>query len=160
MPGMSNPLLTPESVCQVALVVDDIARTAANYATVFGVPVPNIIETGPAAKTTIRFRGETTPGRAKLTFFNLGALQLELIEPIDGPSTWREVLEKNGAGLHHIAFRVGNSRETSEKLAGLGATVVQTGEFGTGNYAYVDATRPLGAVLELLEIYPTGRAPS
>ena len=151
---MTNPILNPAAVCQVALVVNDIERIAANYATVFGVPVPPVITSGPASETQIAYHGKTTPGRAKLAFFNLGSLQLELIEPIDGPSTWREVLDKNGPGLHHIAFKVPNSQQTSAALEKLGATTVQTGDFTVGNYFYVDATKPLGAVLELLEIYP------
>lgn len=150
---MSNPVLDPQAVCQVALVVPDIHRAAAAYAQVFGVPVPAIRETGPAAETRIRYRGATTTARAKLAFFNLGAIQLELIEPIGEPSTWHDVLAKNGAGLHHIAFKVKDSAATSRQLEALGATTVQTGDFGTGNYSYVDATQPLGAVVELLEIY-------
>ena len=151
---MSNPILNPAAICQIALVVNDIERVAKNYATVFGVPVPPVIESGPASETQIAYRGKTTPGRAKLAFFNLGALQLELIEPIDGPSTWREVLDKNGPGLHHIAFKVPNSQQTSQALEKIGATTVQTGDFTTGNYSYVDATQPLSAMLELLEFYP------
>jgi len=152
---MSNPILTPTTVCQVAIVVNDIERIAKNYATVFGVPVPPIHETGPASETLISYRGQTTPGRAKLAFFSLGSLQLELIEPIDGPSTWRDVLEKNGPGLHHIAFQVPKTQATSQQLAELGAEVVQTGDFKVGNYSYVDATRTLGVMVELLESYPT-----
>lgn len=151
---MTNPILNPVAVCQVALVVDDIGRVAKQYAAVLGVPVPPIHETGPAATTKIRYRGQTTRGRAKLAFFQLGPLSLELIEPIDGPSTWREVLERNGPGLHHIAFTVANTVATAKRLEALGATTVQTGDFGTVNYVYVDATKPLATMLELLEIYP------
>jgi hypothetical protein len=151
---MSNPVLDPQALCQVAIVVADIERVAGNYAKVFGVPVPPIRETGPAEKTRIRYHGATTPGRAKLAFFQVGALQLELIEPLDGPSTWREVLARHGPSLHHLAFRVPRPSVTADALEQLGATTVQTGDFGTGNYAYVDATEPLGAVVELLEMYP------
>ena len=148
---MSNPILNPTAVCQVAIVVRDLEQVAKNYAAVFGLPVPPVIETGPASKTQIAYRGATTPGRAKLAFFNLGAVTLELIEPIDGASTWREVLDKNGPGLHHVAFKVPHARQTVQALEQLGATTVQTGDFHGGNYSYVDATQPLGTILELLE---------
>lgn len=152
---MNTPILAPDSLCQVALVVTNIETVARNYAHVFGVPMPVIRETGPADQTRIRYRGSPTPARAKLAFFQVGTLQLELIEPMGAPSTWRDGLETKGPGLHHIAFRVANSQETTRQLTALGATLVQTGDFGTGNYAYVDATQPLGAMIELLEFYPT-----
>ena len=68
---MSNPILNPAAICQIALVVNDIERVAKNYATVFGVPVPPVIESGPASQTQIAYRGKTTPGRAKLAIVGL-----------------------------------------------------------------------------------------
>jgi hypothetical protein len=43
------------------------------------------------------FRGSPSQGRAKLAFFNLNNIVLEIIEPIGGLSTWSEFLEKHGA---------------------------------------------------------------
>jgi hypothetical protein len=43
------------------------------------------------------FRGSPSQGRAKLAFFNLNNIVLEIIEPIGGPSTWSEFLEKHEA---------------------------------------------------------------
>jgi len=46
----------------------------------------------------------------------LGSLSLELIEPVGGPSTWREFLDTRGEGVHHIAFHVPDT-EAEAKLA-------------------------------------------
>jgi methylmalonyl-CoA/ethylmalonyl-CoA epimerase len=138
-------------VCQVAVVVRDIEKTSRAYAEVFGLPVPSVHLTGLEAETQIRYRGKPTPGRAKLAFFPMGQITLELIEPIDGPSTWREFLDAHGEGVHHIAFQVKGMKETLTYLDGKGIPLVQKGEYKGGRYAYVDSAPALKVVLELLE---------
>ncbi|HHX65119.1 MAG TPA: VOC family protein, partial [Chloroflexi bacterium] len=105
----------------------------------------------PAEQSHISYRGESTPARAKLAFFDLGQVRLELIEPVDGPSTWREFLDAHGQGIHHIAFTVRGMDDVLARLESIGGETVQRGDYVGGRYAYVDAVAGLGAVLELLE---------
>ena len=44
--------------------------------------------------------------QAKLAFFHLGQVDVELIEPIGEPSTWKEQFDKRRDSLHHIAFQI------------------------------------------------------
>ena len=138
-------------ICQVGLVVRDIERSAKAYADVFGVDVPNVIITDPEEKSHIRFRGEPTQARAKLAFFRMGDISLELIEPIDGPSTWREFLDEHGEGVHHIAFQIKGMDNVLAYLEGKDISAVQRGDYTGGRYAYVDSAPALGVILELLE---------
>jgi len=148
---MSEPLLGTDIVTQVAIVTSDIEAKARAWAALLGVPVPDIRETGPEAETQIRYQGRPTPARAKLAFFKLGQVSLELIEPIDRPSTWGDQLDEHGDSLHHIAFNVEGMGDTLVMLAEKGIPLVQRGEFKGGRYAYVDGVAELGATLELLE---------
>jgi len=138
-------------ICQIGLVVRDVAATARAYAEVFGLPVPPVRMTGPQAETQTRHRGQPTPGRAKLAFFDMGPLSLELIEPVDGPSTWREFLDAHGEGVHHVAFHIQGMAETVGFLESRGIPLVQRGEYRGGRYAYLDAAPQLKVILELLE---------
>jgi hypothetical protein len=81
----------------------------------------------------------------------MGQVDIELIEPVDGPSTWRDQLDAGGDSLHHIAFVVDGMADRLAYLAGNEIPLVQRGEYTGGRYAYVDATKQLGTVLELLE---------
>lgn len=137
-------------ITQVALVVKDVEKTARNYAELFGMELPPIILTDPEEKAHTRYRGQPTPARAKLAFFQMGSLSLELIEPIGGPSTWQEFLDKHGEGIHHIAFQVEEMDKAVHLLEDKGMPLVQRGDFTGGCYAYVDATPWLGAIVELL----------
>jgi len=148
---MTKSTLGSHVITQVAIVVRDIEKKARAFADIFGLEMPEIRLTAPAEETHILYRGEPTSARAKLAFFRMGPISLELIEPVDGPSTWREFLDTHGEGVHHIAFEIKGMQEAISFLEGKGMTTVQTGEFTGGRYAYIDAAEKLGVILELLE---------
>jgi len=138
-------------ICQIALVVRDIERMAKTYADVFGMDVPSVRITDTADISHIKYRDAPTQARAKLAFFDMGGLSLELIEPVGGPSTWKEFLDEHGEGVHHIAFRIQGMDSVLAYLDGKGIPTVQRGDYTGGRYAYVDSAPSLGVVLELLE---------
>ena len=148
--GESEAPVQLKDFSQVAFVVKDIEAWCNRIAALFGVNVPKANLTGARDKAHTVYRGAPTEARAKLAFFRLGQITLELIEPDSNPSTWREGLEKNGDGLHHIAFRVTDMDKALAYLKQKGCEVIQTGDFTGGSYAYVDTMRTLGCVIELL----------
>jgi len=150
MPFVPRALASSKMV-QVGLVVRDIEASAKHYAAVFGVPVPGIHTTDGRDKTNMLHRGKPSDARAKLAFFNMGSLSLELIEPVGGPSTWREFLDTKGEGVHHIAFHVPDTEADAAALAGHGIPLVQKGDYTGGRYAYFEAEAKLAVALELLQ---------
>jgi len=145
------------NVVQIGIVVDNIERAAESWSKLLGVEPPKIVETGPWEETKMEFRGSPSGGRAKLAFIKLENIVIELIEPIGGPSTWREFLEKHGPGIHHIAFDVDKPEECLKKLEDLGARIEQRGQFRGGYYIYIDARKSLGAIVEILHHYRENR---
>ncbi|MCX7681325.1 MAG: VOC family protein [Anaerolineae bacterium] len=148
---MGNEGLGTRVICQVGLVVRDIERSAEAYSRILGLPRPQIVVTDPPEVAHTRFRGQPTDARAKLAFFDMGQVTLELIEPIGGPSTWREFLDEKGEGVHHIAFMVRDTDQVVQYLAAHGIEAVQQGDYTGGRYTYVDSVATLGVILELLE---------
>jgi len=137
-------------ICQVGLVVRDVEKSAQAYADLFGVDVPSWALTGPAEETHIRFRGQPTAARAKLAFFRFGGVDIELIEPVGGPSTWQEFLDTKGEGVHHIAFRIEDMEGHVAMLKRKGMPLLQCGDYAGGSYSYIDGSLQLGVILELL----------
>ena len=149
---MSESLLSNRIITQVAIVTDDIETTAARWAELLGVEVPPAHWTDPREEAHTVYRGQPTEGRSKLVFFDLGPqVSLELIEPDHEPSTWREFLDANGPGLHHIAFQVKGMDEVLARLEAHQMPTVQRADYTGGRYAYVDSDDRLGCILELLE---------
>ena len=139
------------SICQIGIIVRDIETSIRAYANVFGIAPTASIVTDTVDKAHTEYRGETTEARARLAFFDFGQVQLELIEPIGGPSTWQEFLDEKGEGVHHVALQVKGMDSVIAQLDSKGAPLVQKGDYTGGRYAYVEATDNLKLILELLE---------
>ncbi len=155
---MSDSYLGSRTLAQVAIVVSDIEEMSRRYAAVFGLPVPEIVVTAPGLEANQTYRGSPSNAQCKLAFFKLGQVELELIEPLGGPSTWQEALDKNGQGFHHIAFWVEGMQRSVDFLRTQGIEMVQRGDFEGGRFAYMDAEDQLGLTIELLEHTGTSHA--
>lgn len=148
---MADQSLGSTTVAQVAIIVKDIEARAQAWAGILGLPVPEIRTTDTVDIAKTEYQGQPSTARAKLAFFHLGQVALELIEPIGEPSTWKDQLDAHGDSLHHIAFQIKGMRDKLAFLDSKGISLIQRGEYSGGRYAYVDSSAQLGAIVELLE---------
>ena len=137
-------------VTQIGLVVKDIDKAIEAYSRIFGLPKPDVMLTDPTTANGT-YRGAPTNAQAKLAFFHLGQVDLELIEPVAGDSVWQDVLDEKGEGFHHIAFLVKGTGGVTDFLDQNGIPTIQQGQYTGGMYTYVDSEPQLGVMLELLE---------
>jgi methylmalonyl-CoA/ethylmalonyl-CoA epimerase len=144
-------ILGTKFITQIGILVNDIEATSQAYADFFEVEKPNWFWTGPVEEAETELRGSSTPARSKLAFFDMGSLQLELIEPDQHPSTWREHLDQHGEGPHHIAFVVDGMKQIVQSMDKIGMPLIQKGEYTGGRYAYMDTFKQLKVMIELLE---------
>ena len=148
---MTEPTLGNNVITQIGIIVSDIEVKARAWSSILGLPMPDIIITDTLEKAQTEYSGAPTTARAKLAFFHMGQLDVELIEPIGEPSTWKDQLDQHGASLHHIAFKIKGMQEKVTYLSSQGVPLVQRGEYTGGRYAYLDGVPQLGTILELLE---------
>ena len=149
---MDKSILGTRIVTQVGILVNDIEKSCQDFADFLGVENPGYSITDTIDKTQAEFRGEPCEARAKLAFFPVGEnLTIELFEPGVTPSVWREDLDKNGEGFHHIAFVIGGMKEMVMLLERNGMPLIQKGEYTGGRYAYIDTKEKLKVLIELLE---------
>ena len=144
-PGMKK-------VIQVAIVVRDIEASSKRWSELLGMPVPPIQTTRPGHEVKMVYRGKPSEGQAKLTFFNLGQVVLELIEPVGEGTSWKEYLDKKGEGVQHLGFQVVDPDKASQALEKAGMPVLHKGRYDSddGTYIYLDSLDSLGVVIELL----------
>ncbi len=148
---MADQALGTTTITQVGIIVKDIEARARAWADILGLPMPEIKVTDTVDIAQTEYQGQPSPARAKLAFFHMGQVDVELIEPIGGPSTWRDQLEQHGDSLHHIAFQIKGMQDKLVYLKSKGIPLVQRGEYTGGRYAYVNATNQMGTIIELLE---------
>lgn len=148
---MHNSIVENQAIVQICLVVNDVEKSAAAYAAFFDLPMPEYTVTDGYDKARAEFQGVPTDTRVKIATFKLGSVVLELLQPDDKPSTWKEVLDENGEGLHHIAFFVKDMKKKIMLMNDSGFPLLQKGEFEGGRYAYFDTREKLKVILEFLE---------
>jgi len=147
---MISDILGTNTVAQICIVVHDIEKTAKVYGDFFGLRY-RITESVPYEIAKTRQHGKPSLARCKMAFFNFDNIQLELIQPDEHPSSWREHLDKYGEGFHHLAFNVKGTEDVLKRLESIGMKTQMTGNWATGCFAYVDATDQLKMLIETLE---------
>ena len=105
---------------------------------------------------TIDFKGELhgEPAEWKTTISNgwMGDVQLELLEPTEGPQALKETLDAQGEGLHHIGWLSSDVKGEIEKATAKGAKV-WTSSFPEGQpgFCYFEGTGLGNIAIELRE---------
>ena len=85
-----------------------------------------------------------------------GQIVYEWIQPLKGPTAYRDHMKIHGEGFHHLAFDVTDIDASAARLTGLGYPVVQSGAWGdkgkpgSGRFAYNDTESIGGAMVEFL----------
>jgi methylmalonyl-CoA/ethylmalonyl-CoA epimerase len=145
------PALSNGKIAQVAIAVKDIRSAINHFSALLGQPKPNIIETAPGNEVAMTYRGNESNDRALLAFFDLGGVQLELIEPIGENSAWAEGLRDGGESVHHLAIWTENMAADKAVLESHNSPMIHRGDMGDGQYAYFDSRANFGTMIELLE---------
>jgi catechol 2,3-dioxygenase-like lactoylglutathione lyase family enzyme len=138
-------------VTQIGVVVRDVRKAVETYNKALGWGPWNIYVAEPPLLHDTFLRGEPT----EFTFMNaethVGPVDFEFIQPLEGPSIYREWLEKHGEGIHHIAC-MGTGVNYEENLANfehMGLKVLMAGAIGDSiKFYYLDSEPLLKIILE------------
>jgi len=141
-----------KKLVQVAIVVRDIEASSKRWAAFLGMPVPEIRTTRPGNDVDVIYRGKPSNGQVKLTFFVLGDVVIELLEPVTDGTAWYEYLDEHGEGVQHLGFQVEDQERTIRALEAAGYPVIHRGRYDSddGTYIYYDTEDALGVVVESL----------
>ncbi len=90
----------------------------------------------------------------KAAIAHLGDLQIELLQPVKGPSTYMEFLKTRGPGIHHLSFA--QIEDHDEMISGfnrMGIETESTGLLGGAiTFTYLATQKDLGTIFEALKI--------
>jgi methylmalonyl-CoA/ethylmalonyl-CoA epimerase len=153
-PASGLPLNKP---VQIGIVVRDLERSTQALGELFGIGPFRFIEWPNRPDSKYWFRGTEERIKIRQAFAQVGPLELELIQPLEGErNAYREFLDSKGGGIHHVLFEVEDMEVVLEGLAGRGLTVLQA---GTGirpgtRWALLDSQDAVGFLLELRQRAP------
>jgi methylmalonyl-CoA/ethylmalonyl-CoA epimerase len=139
---------------QVGIVVADLAEALRRHEPLFGPAGWLIVENGPHNMHGLHVHGEPAEFSMRLALRGADP-QLELLQPLDGPDTLSEWLERRGEGLHHLGYEVRSLDETIDRMGEAGYDCIQHGygfgADGSGGFAYFETERELGYLVEAIE---------
>jgi len=162
---MINSRNSFSNLVQIGIVVADLERTITNLYEIFGIgPFWTINWPHSDVENVERYyHGEIGNFSAKMAFAEVGGIELEIIQPLNGESIWSDFLEERGEGIHHIRFNVDDLASTIEYLNERGIGVLQ---HGSGlreetTWVYYDTQDILGFILETMNNLPgtSGKTP-
>lgn len=161
---MTGPIetLAGRPVGQVGIIVRDLERALERYSSLWGLGPWACYLYGPATVPKLTYRGQ--PGRYSMRIALAGhAPQVELLEPLEGPSIYQEWLESRPEGLHHVGVYTAALDRAIESMVSAGYDLLQSGygygRDGDGGYAYFDTERDFGVIIEALEVPRRRREP-
>ena len=131
-------------VDQVGIVVRNADDSVKEYEKYFGEGSFAVFE---GEQPAILGDGREIMIKGRLAFAQLGDVQVELIQILEGPSIHVDFLEQNGEGIHHVGIYTPTFDKDLEGFQNKGIGILQQGT-GIRRYAYMD-TKPF--ILELIE---------
>ena len=123
-----------------------------------GIAVKSLEDTIPFYRDNLgmRFAGieEVAEQRVRVAMLQIGESMIELLEPTSEDSPVAKFIEKNGAGIHHIAYEVANVEAAIAKLLAEGARMIDEkprhGAHGT-LIAFIHPKSSVGVLTELCQ---------
>lgn len=135
---------------QVGVVVRDIDRAVEFYERLGVGP----FEEGPSAHTLERkiYGREAPDVKVKGLIAQMGPIEFELLQPVEGRGVQAEFLEKHGEGVVHLCAHTDDLDRDVADLTALGYEVISSGLLDDGGkFAYFDTREVGGLVLELFQ---------
>lgn len=150
---------------QINVVTDDVNRTVSELTA--------LLRIGPWSIGTLNNQTVSDPGilvDGTLTepefHFQLGItfysnIEFEVIQPITGPTVYRDFLKRHGCGFHHIKEVIPPSKwkETLERYRKIGLQLSMKGRVGPTCFAYLDSEKLFDFIVELGDGIPADPLP-
>ena len=162
-------------ITQVSLAVRDLERTMELYWRAFGWRGWDVFEHKPPAHRNTELRGEPVEYTLKGAEVMVGSMNFELLEPVDGPSLWKEFIAERGEGIASIAVMFQTMEEgqaVKREFRDRGMPVTMKANIGEHiEYYYLDTQDRFGCLIESgsghatdfvkpVYVYPTDQSPA
>ncbi len=152
--GVNANLVVPKikmgAICQIGIVVRDLQKAVDNYWEKLGIGPWITVRIEPPLLRDLTLRGKPVEASMMAAIAQSGNIQLELIQPLEGPSIWKEFLETRGGGLHHVQSLDQDPKAALAAFREMGVDVLMSGRIGDNIFYYMDTEPLLGTIYEFI----------
>jgi predicted enzyme related to lactoylglutathione lyase len=140
-------------ITQISLAVRDLGKTMEHYQRAFGWAPWQVFDHIPPVHHNTRLRGQDVHYALRGAEVNVGKINFELLQPLDGPNLWSEFVQRRGEGIASIAVMFHEredgdavKREFKERY---GIEVSMKADIGDHiEYYYLDTEERFGCLIE------------
>ncbi|MFC2062435.1 VOC family protein [Chloroflexota bacterium] len=153
MAQQSPAKVTINSIDQVGIVVENVIMATENYSSILGVGPWDILPVEEYDADTFNYYGKPAYAKFRRAIAQIGAIKIELIEPIDGHTIYNDFLMTHGGGFHHLKFEVDSANKVSEIagiLLGEGFQSLQSGSSKQNSSCHLIYIEPLRTIWEIV----------
>jgi catechol 2,3-dioxygenase-like lactoylglutathione lyase family enzyme len=157
---MSNPVVPKikiGEISQIGIIVRDLQKATDNYWSTLGIGPWMTMRIEPPLLADVTMRGKPVEASMVAAIAQSGNIQLELIQPLEGPSIWKEFLEQRGEGIHHVQSLVQDPGAALVAFREMGVDVLMSGRIGDNIFYYMDTEPLLGVIYEFVGKTAPGR---
>ena len=143
---------------QIGIVVEDLDKFLKGMEDLLGLDDFEVIEYPPeGVNPGTTYHDEPADFSLRIAFRNFDKFQMEVIQPVEGQSIFKDHLAAKGPGLHHIRFTQPNFEEARDSLLSKGIRCISSGlgAHGTSLWAYFDTSAQLEGLLVELRKLPS-----
>lgn len=121
------------------------------WSSMFNIKEPEIMIITPSKSSDLTYRGEIAEYGMRMAIIEANGFFIELVEPDNNPSTFREFLDKHGSGVHHLGFEVGEKRDAiiNELETKEGYEMRTIGYYPGSSWTVVDSEDRLGVNINI-----------
>lgn len=147
----ATPWIT--GVRQICLAVEDCDATIRRYYDQVGIG-PWAVWTPKLTNTKIR--GKTQPYSLRVAMAWTGDFMWEVVQPLEGPSIFREFLDEHGEGVHHVLVETGTEDfdQVLAEATARGLPPIMEGSWEETDFAYLQSEHALKTTIEVLRRSP------
>jgi len=148
---MKHPVPPGMRITQVAIVAHDLRKTMEAYHKILGWGPWSVYEHKPPILHHQELRGKPVNYSMLGAEVHCDPIDFEILQPLEGPSIYKEHLEQRGEGLHHVSV-VSPAEDVDAALANfkkMGIEVLMSGRLGENiRFYYMDSELVLKMVAE------------
>ena len=147
MESSVGPIALTQKI-HIGVVVKDMDRTIKLLSSTFGIGPWDINERRYPEEQVVVGKG---PFSYRTAFADLGPVEMELIEVLEGNPIHADFLKTRGEGLHHLGFRVPDMDKAVSAAQQQGVGVMQSAFREGSRHAYLDPSELGGIMFEFVE---------
>lgn len=149
-----QPVLKFSNLEQLGMVVRNIDETIQKMWETFGIGPWEVCIYEPHELHDVEYHGKPSHSGLKFALAQVGAMQIELIEPIGTDNAYQEFINQHGDGVQHLGFYRAKTPEefleAKKKMEDGGFPCIFTGRSYRSLFAYFDTLSVMNTVLELV----------